>query len=66
MELGFLLVLLAPEGRDVLPPAIADALAARSVPFRLRIAGRAWTGARMEEAMAAHLAEGRVEFMELR
>jgi glycosyltransferase involved in cell wall biosynthesis len=44
-------------------PAIADALTARSVPFRLRIAGKGVDRARMEEAMASHLAAGRVEFM---
>ena len=44
-------------------PAIADALKARGVPFRLRIAGKGVDRARMEEAMASHMAEGRVEFM---
>jgi glycosyltransferase involved in cell wall biosynthesis len=62
LELGFLGRLEHNQKGVMYLPAIADALDARGVPFRLRIAGKGVDRARMEEAMAVHMAEGRVEF----
>ncbi|WP_170329155.1 glycosyltransferase family 4 protein [Ruegeria arenilitoris] len=63
LELGFLGRLEHNQKGVMYLPAIVDALHTRGVPFRLRIAGKGVDRARMEEAMAPHLAEGRVEFM---
>lgn len=63
LELGFLGRLEHTQKGVMYLPAIVDALTARSVPFRLRIAGKGVDRERMEEAMAPHIAEGRVEFM---
>jgi len=62
LELGFLGRLEHNQKGVMYLPAIADALNARGVPFRLRIAGKGVDRARMEEAMAPHMAEGRVKF----
>ncbi len=63
LELGFLGRLEHNQKGVMYLPAIADALRAGGVPFRLRIAGKGVDRARLQEAMASHLAEGRVEFM---
>lgn len=44
-------------------PAIVDALNRHGVPYRLRIAGKGRDRERLEAAMAADLAAGRVQFM---
>lgn len=63
LELGFLGRLEHTQKGVMYLPGIVDALHTRSVPFRLRIAGKGVDRARMEEAMATHVAEGRVDFM---
>ncbi|WP_282154046.1 glycosyltransferase family 4 protein [Ruegeria atlantica] len=63
LELGFLGRLEHNQKGVMYLPAIADALSARGIPFRLRIVGKGVDRARLEEAMASHQAEGRVEFM---
>lgn len=62
LELGFLGRLEHNQKGVMYLPAIVDALTARGVPFRLRIAGKGVDRARLEEAMATDIAEGRVEF----
>lgn len=63
LELGFLGRLEHNQKGVMYLPAIVEALKARGVPFRLRIAGKGVDRTRMEEAMAASLADGSVEFM---
>jgi glycosyltransferase involved in cell wall biosynthesis len=63
LELGFLGRLEHTQKGVMYLPEIVDALHARGVSFRLRIAGKGVDRGRMEEAMAPHLAEGRVAFM---
>ncbi|SLN59183.1 Glycogen synthase [Roseovarius albus] len=63
LELGFLGRLEHNQKGVMYLPAIVDALKARGVPFRLRIAGKGVDRARLEEAMASHLSEGSVEFV---
>lgn len=63
MELGFLGRLEHNQKGVMYLPDIVDALAARDVPFRLRIAGKGVDRVRMEQAMASHVKEGRVVFL---
>lgn len=63
LELGFLGRLEHNQKGVMYLPAIADALVAQGIPFRLRIAGKGVDRVRMEEAMASHLSAGRVQFM---
>lgn len=63
LELGFLGRLEHNQKGVMYLPGIVDALHARDVPFRLRIAGKGVDRARLEAAMAPHVVEGRVVFM---
>lgn len=63
LELGFLGRLEHGQKGVLHLPAIVDALHAREVPFRLRIAGKGRDGDQLRDALAAHEAAGRVEFL---
>jgi glycosyltransferase involved in cell wall biosynthesis len=63
LELGFLGRLEHGQKGVLHIPSILDALHARKVPFRLRIAGKGRDGDQLRDALAAHEAAGRVAFL---
>ena len=63
LELGFLGRLEHNQKGVMHLPGIVEALEARGVPFRLRIAGKGVDRARLEDAMASSVAKGQVEFL---
>lgn len=62
LELGFLGRLEHGQKGVLHLPAIVEALVARGVPFRLRIAGKGRHEPSLRQALAAHVATGRVVF----
>jgi glycosyltransferase involved in cell wall biosynthesis len=62
LEIGFLGRLEHGQKGVLHIPAIADALVAKDVPFKLRIAGKGRDGSELERRLAAHIAAGRVSF----